>query len=202
MKITSIKQQLKNPERVSVFVDGAYSFSLSLDELVREKLKRDQDLSGADLKRLKKISEDGKLRSRSLEWLLGRPHSSREFKDYLTRKKAEADLIDQLINEFSTKGYLDDAKFAQWFIEMRSRKNRSKRAIRSELMQKGVSGELLDRALEKENINEEQAIKEIVEKKSKQTRYKNDPIKLAKYLTSQGFNYSLVKDVLGKSVDN
>ena len=34
MKITAIKAQVKNPERVSIFVDDKYSFSLSLDELV------------------------------------------------------------------------------------------------------------------------------------------------------------------------
>jgi hypothetical protein len=33
MKITAIKQQVKNPERVSVFIDEKYEFSLSLDEL-------------------------------------------------------------------------------------------------------------------------------------------------------------------------
>ena len=40
MRVSSIKQQVKNPQRVSIFVDGKYSFSLSLDELLREKIKR------------------------------------------------------------------------------------------------------------------------------------------------------------------
>jgi hypothetical protein len=60
MKITSIKQQVKNPERVSIFVDDQYAFSLSLDELVREKLKNNQEIDQAELKKLKKLSEDGK----------------------------------------------------------------------------------------------------------------------------------------------
>ena len=44
MKITTIKQQVKNPERASIFVDGKYSFSLSLNELVAEKLKIGQEI--------------------------------------------------------------------------------------------------------------------------------------------------------------
>jgi regulatory protein len=202
MKITALKQQVKNPERVSLFVDGKYEFSLSLDELVREKLKKDQELTEADLKKYKKMSQDGKLRSRSLEWLLGRPHSTREFKDYLRRKKAEAELVDSLIAEFSQKGYLDDAKFAQWFIEMRARKHKSRRAIKSELAGKGISGELAERAMAEEAVNEEQAIKEIIAKKQNQSRYKNDSVKLARYLTSQGFNYDLVKKALNSDFDN
>jgi regulatory protein len=88
MKITAIKQQVKNPERVSIFVDGKYEFSLSLDELVKYKLKNNQELDKANVKKFKKISADGKLRARALEWLLNRPHSEREFRDYLYRKKS------------------------------------------------------------------------------------------------------------------
>src|SRR3990167_2417724 len=106
MKISSIKQQVKNPERVSIFVDDKYSFSLSLDELVGQKLKKDKELGAADVKRLKKLSDDGILRARSLEWLLNRPHSICEFEDYLYRKKADPELSEALIQEFSERNYL------------------------------------------------------------------------------------------------
>jgi len=199
MKITSLKQQIKNPERVSIFVDEKYGFSLSLDELVRHKLAKGQELSEAELKKFKKISEDGKLRARSLEWLLNRPHSTREFRDYLYRKKADPELSEQLIKEFTTRKYLDDVKFASWFIELRGRKNRSRRAIRAELLKKGISGEVLDEALAESKIDEEAALKEIIAKKLNQSRYRNDPLKLAKYLTSQGFSYDLVKKLLASN---
>ena len=50
MKITALKQQIKNPERVSIFVDEKYAFSLSLDELVKYKLKNGDELSEVDRK--------------------------------------------------------------------------------------------------------------------------------------------------------
>jgi hypothetical protein len=103
MKITSIKQQVKNAERVSVFVDGKYTFSLSLDELLAHKLKTNDELGAHDVKKFKKISADGKLRARALEWLMSRPRSEREFRDYLYRKKAETEQIENLVNEFSKK---------------------------------------------------------------------------------------------------
>ena len=111
MRITAIKQQVKNPERVSIFVDGRYEFSLSLDELLQQKLKNGQELDLADVKRLKKVSDDGKLRTRALEWLLGRPHSTRELKDYLYRKKAGPELTESLVSEFTDKAYLDHRQF-------------------------------------------------------------------------------------------
>ena len=108
MKITSLKQQLKQPERVSIFVDDKYSFSLSLDEVVKYKVKNGIELSAADIKRFKKISADGKLRARALEWLMNRPHSVKEFHDYLYRKKVDEPLTKSLTSYFSTRGYLDD----------------------------------------------------------------------------------------------
>jgi regulatory protein len=199
MKITALKQQVKNPERVSIFVDERYSFSLSLDELVTHKLKKDQEVTEADVKRFKKISADGKLRGRALEWLMNRPHSEREFRDYLYRKKAEPDQINGLVDEFTQKGYLDNAKFAQWFSELQARRNKSDRQIKAELFKKGIGRELVAETLEQGGGDETARLKLLIEKKSKLSRYQTDPQKLMQYLVAQGFSWQSVKQAL--SVD-
>jgi regulatory protein len=199
MKITAIKSQLKNPERVSIFVDGKYEFSLTLDELVKHKLKNEQELDKADVKKYKKISADGKLRMRALEWLMYRPHSEREFRDYLYKKKIEPEQIDSLISEMANKGYLDNAKFAAWFTELQARRGKSDRAIRAELFKKGIGRETADEVLEGEVGDEAQRLKAMIDKKRKLSRYKNDPEKLMRYLVSQGFNWQLVKDELASN---
>lgn len=193
MKVTSIKQQVKNPERVSIFVDGKYEFSLSLDELVRYKLKNNDELDKADVKKFKKISADGKLRARALEWLMNRPHSEREFRDYLYKKKVEPEQIELLRDEFTEKGYLDNTKFAAWFAELQARRGKSNRAIRAELFKKGIGRELADETLDNGAGDEQHRLKAVIEKKRKLSRYKNNPEKLAKYLTSQGFFWQDVK---------
>jgi len=196
MKITAIKQQVKNPERVSIFVDGKYVFSLSLDELVKHKLKNNDELDETDVKKYKKISADGKLRVRALEWLMNRPHSEREFRDYLYRKKTEPEQIDSLVGEFTAKGYLDNAKFAAWFIELQSRRGKSDRAIKAELFKKGIGRELADEVISGSTGDESERLKAVIDKKRRLSRYKNDPQKLAKYLTAQGFSWQEVKQQL------
>lgn len=198
MKITAIKKQVKNPERVSIFVDGSYSFSLSLDELAANRVANGQELAEPQLKRLKKISADGKARQRALEWVLNRPRSVREFNDYLKRKKTDAGLAGSLEEEFRQKGYLDDLKFAWWFLDLKRRKNKSARAIRSELIKKGITGEVIDRVLKKNTSADKEALREIIGKKKRQSRYR-DPVKLTRYLTSQGFDYSSIKEELSKT---
>ncbi|MGH7157085.1 MAG: RecX family transcriptional regulator [Candidatus Saccharimonadales bacterium] len=196
MKITSIKQQVKNPERVSIFVDGKYEFSLSLDELVKYKLKNEDELDKADVKRFKKISADGKLWGRALEWLMNRPHSEREFRDYLYRKKVEPEQTESLVTEFTGKGYLDNTKFAAWFTELQVRRGKSDRAIRFELFKKGIGRELVEEILETGAGNEAERLKAMIEKKRKLSRYKNDPQKLMQYLVAQGFSWQIVKQEL------
>jgi regulatory protein len=196
MKVTSIKQQVKNPERVSVFVDGKYEFSLSFDELVKYKLKNNDEFSAADIKKFKKISADGKLRARALEWLLNRPHSEREFRDYLYKKKVEPEQIESLVGEMAERGYLDNAKFAAWFTELQARRGKSDRAIRTELFKKGIGRELADQTVEEGAGDEAERLKAIVEKKRHLSRYKNDPQKLIQYLIGKGFSWQLVKETL------
>jgi regulatory protein len=198
MKITAIKQQLKNPERVSIFVDGKYEFSLSLDELIKHKLKNNDELDAEDVKRFKKISADGKLRMRALEWLMNRPHSEREFRDYLYKKKVEPEQIDSLINEMTDKGYLNNAKFAAWFTELQARRGKSDRAIRAELFKKGIGREAVDEAIEEDAGDEAARLKATIQKKRYLSRYKNDPQKLIQYLVGKGFSWQLVKEELAK----
>ena len=203
MIITAIKQQTKNPERANIFVDGKYAFSLTLDELVRERLKNGLELDTVRLKKLKKLSEEGKLRVRALHWLVMRPHSLREFRDYMFRKKADPELTEAFITDFTTKDYLNDQTFAEWWYEQRANSNRSDRYIRGELMKKGIEREIIDEVLRtkhEEDGDEVERLRAIIAKKREHSRYKADPNKFIQYLLRQGFNYEDIKRELSDAV--
>jgi regulatory protein len=198
MKITSVKAQVKNVDRASIFVDGKYSFSLSLNELVVEKLKPGIEIDQPALERLKKLSADGKLKGRALEWLLSRPHSTREFREYMRRKKADPEQVVVWEEEFIERRYLSDQAFAAWRIDVRRRGGKSERAIRSELMSKGVDREVIDEQLSV-GLDEESELARLrilIEKKQKLTRYKVDPQKLIMYLATKGFGFDDIKHAL------
>ena len=197
MKITQIKQQVKNPERVSIFLDGKYTFSLTLDQLLNERLKKTDELDEQRVKELKKLSDEGKIRARALDWLLSRPHSTRELRDYLYRKKAEKDHVEALVEEFTDRKYLDDTAFAKWFVDLRLRKNKSKRAITSELYSKGISPATIQSIVTNGNDSnyDTEALLKLVNKLSNRPRY-SDLKKLTAYLIGKGFSYGDIKQVL------
>lgn len=194
MKVTAIKQQVKNPDRASIFVDGKFSFSLSLSELVAEKIKIGLELEEPELKALKKISDDGKIKMKALNWVLLRPHSVREFQDYTWRKKIDPDLAASLTEEFIARKYLDDESFARWWVDTkRVSKKQSTKRLQQDLMQKGVARGTIDRILHDEQGSEKTALIELIEKKSRLPRYATDRQKLTQYLLRQGFGYDDIR---------
>lgn len=197
-KITDIKQAVKNPNRANVFVNNEYSFSLDIAQLVDEKLKIGTVLTAEKLNELKDKSEYGKLYQRTLEWVLTRPHSIKETKDYLFKKevRSERDISrfrDEILERLILKGHLDDRRFAEYYVENRFvSKGISKKRMRMELMKKGIKSEIIDEVLNSSARNDEEEIKKIIAKK----RNKYDDEKLINYLVRQGFGFELARTLV------
>lgn len=193
MKITNLKSGVKNPNRVNVFVDDKYSFSLDLTQVVDFKLKIGQEITPEKLAELKSASDFGKLYQRTLEWALIRPRSVRETRDYLRRKDCSK-FSNAIISRLQEKGYLNDETFAKYYVENRFvKKGISKKRLRLELIKKGISQDIIDEVLNARN--DETEIKKVIAKK----RAKYDDDKLISYLVRQGFDYQLAQTLVHSS---
>jgi regulatory protein len=196
MKITSIAIQQKNTDRYSIFVDGEYSFSLSSLELLESKLKKDQELTQEEIRKLKELSEIGKFYGRTLDLIARRPRSAQEIRTYLKGKKLADEDIEQIIIKLESRGYLNDPDFARRWVESRNQvKPTSKRILAQELKQKGLASEIIDDVTSEGQVDDLGALKRVIETKQKQSRYQ-DKSKLMQYLARKGFNYSDIKKVL------
>ena len=195
MKITAIKQAVKTPGRFNVSVDGKYSFSLDELQVINTGIKTGNEYSESELEKLKDESAFGKAYARALDYIMRRPRSEKEMRDYAWRKKWEPAMAGRVMNQLRDKGYLNDQKFAEFWIRNRALgKPMSVKKLRLELMQKGVSGEIIENALSKdEEFDEQTALKRMIEKK--RGRY-DDEQKLIAYLLRQGFRYDDIKEVL------
>lgn len=195
-KITELKQGVRNPDRVNVFVDSKFLFSLDILQVVDFGVKVGLEISEDRLAELKKASEFGKLYQRVLEWVLMRPHSERECRDYLKRKifekKLDDNYIDQIISKLRTKKYLDDYRFAEWYMEYLSeKKNYSLKRIEMELFKKGIKRDIIDEILEGSEVYDAEKLMEVIAKK--RAKYPDDE-KLIQYLCRQGFPFDLVRE--------
>lgn len=196
MKITDIKQQVKRQDRYSIYVDGKYLFSFSENELINSGLKKGQELTEQELLALKDQAVLDKAYDRTLNLISHRPRSEFELRDYLKRKEYDEDVIAQTIERLSSRGYVNDLDFAQrWVATRRLLKSTSKRRLSQELRQKRISDDVISQVLEADETNERDVLKELVEKKRRQSKYQDDQ-KLMQYLARQGFNFDDIKFAL------
>jgi len=193
--ITKLSFQKRDPSRVNIFIDGQYALSLSAETVITRGLKKSQALSPEELQTLVQASHEGKIFAKIINYLSFRPRSVKEVKNRLNRYLGpdSLELQELLVAKLTKLGYLDDSKFAAWFVESRrAHRPRSRRQLASELISKGVPRELIDQILS-ELSDDRKAIRQLIHKKSSLDR----PHLLA-YLARKGFSYSLIKEELDK----
>jgi regulatory protein len=196
MKITAIKQQVKQQGRYSIFVDGKYSFSLSELGLINSGLRANQELSQSEIDNLKDTSTADKAYNQTLGLLARRPRSRWEVADYLKRKDYSPALVEETINKLSELGYINDLSFAKMWVENRRLlKATSRRRLKLELKQKHVADEIIEIVLAEDKTDEREVLEALVEKKRRLPRYQDD-LKLAQFLMRQGYNYEDIKAAL------
>jgi regulatory protein len=199
MKITSIKQQIKRADRYSVFVEGKYEFSLSEGALLESKVASGQELTKEQLGEFKKLSADDKLYNQTLRYVAMRPRTDWEIEFYLERKSASPPLVESILNKLSNIGLIDDRKYAQAFINDRKLlRPASRRKITAELRKKRVADEIIQQVTSAEELDDQTALRAVIERKRRQTKYQDDT-KLMQYLARQGFGYDDIKSALQNS---
>lgn len=201
MKITKITQQLKRTDRYSVFVDDAYSFSLSEAALLESGIASGQELSKAQIAEYKKLSADDKLYNQALRYIAMRRRSRWEMQSYLERKDASPPLIEDILNKLSRMHLIDDEALARSFVADRQLlRPASRRKITMELKKKRLPEEIINRVVREELTDDTTALREVIERKRRQTKYQDDQ-KLMQYLARQGFSYGDIKTALGRESD-
>lgn len=78
---------MRTENRVNIFINDKFDFSLDLAQVVDLKLKVGKVLTEAELKKYRSESEFGKLYQSTLEYCLMRPHSIREVRDHLVQRR-------------------------------------------------------------------------------------------------------------------
>ncbi len=118
-KITDLRVGVRDENRVNVFLDGKFAFSLTIEQVADFKLKRGSILSEAEISKVQKASDFGKLFQRSLEYALSRPHSEREIRDYLKRKKMKREIEQKRYDSFLER-LENDEEYREKVREIRS----------------------------------------------------------------------------------
>jgi regulatory protein len=190
--ITALEAQKRNPQRVNVYLDGRYAFSLAAIEAAR--LRRGQVLSDEDIERLKERDSFEKAHDRALRFLSYRPRSEAEVRRYLRGKAVSPAIEEEVIERLTRAKLLDDLAFAQYWVENRERfKPRGLPMLRYELRQKGLSEEIIGQVLT--DLNEEESAYQAALPRGRKLAHLDQVSfrqKLGAYLLRRGFPHEVV----------
>lgn len=131
-----------------------------------------------------------------LNLLSYRPYSCQEVEIRMSRKGVRKEVIEEAISQAKRAGYLNDLEFAKMWVESRLKfKPRSRRQLKQELKEKGITLEIIEKVTE--NISEEEEYnlaKRLVEQKLRRSSPGGD--KMKSYLGRRGFSFEIIRKVL------
>lgn len=199
MKITDIEPQRKK-DRVNIYIDNEFAFGLSLDLKYSYDLKIDMEIDDNFIENVLKEEEARKVINSALNFLSYRQRSEREIAQKLKEKGYEEVYIQRAISYCKEQGFIDDEVFAISFIkDKQNLNNLGQYRIKRELMQKGISENIIEAVLiEDINLEYERAL-EIATKKY--LSYKDDDRnkiyrKLGGFLQRKGYSFDIVSKIL------
>ena len=193
--ITAIEIQQKRKNRVNVYLDDTYAFSLSTIVAERAGLAVGASLTDDDVEALAADDNYQRAFDSALNFLSYRPRSVREVRLNLAKKGVDPVSIDKVVTRLTELGLLDDHAFAQFWQENRQRCSpRGPLAIKAELISKGLERDVIDGVLE-DNIDQERDAYAAAQKKIPSLRgldYRAFRQRLGSHLLRRGFSYDVI----------
>lgn len=198
-RITAIEPQKKNPQRVNLYLDGEFAFGVA--GLVAAWLRVGQELDEGQVAALQTEDEQETVYQKALHFLSYRPRSSAEVRRNLTKRGILGPLVEATIQRLQRAGLVDDAAFAQAWVENRNTfRPRSRSALRIELRRKGLDEEVIGSVLE-EKVDEESLARQAARKYAHRLRDLEWPEfrqKLGGFLARRGFSYATAAPVVSE----
>lgn len=202
-KITSLHVQAHDPQRINVFIDGAFAIGVSLDTVVREGLHVGQILAQEDFERLEQAEHSDQAIRSALRLIELRPRSVAELRDRLRRKEFRPEAIDHAVERLAQLGLVDDTAFARFWVEQRQRSRpKGPAALRNELRRKGIASETIASVLDDEELTGAPSAQALSVARKVAGRYLSAPDyatfsrRLGGFLQRRGFDFGTIRPVL------
>lgn len=198
--ITAIQGQVRDQDRVSLFIDGSFAIGLARDVAEDAGLSVGLELDAARIAELMDQEGFHRATSMALNFLAYRPRSEGEIRQRLRRHGIEDDVIERVIERLRGWHYVDDADFARRWIENRAtHRPRGTRLLAQELRSKGIARDLASEALEEAEVDEVADALTLARQRLRQLSGLEDAVRerrLSGFLGRRGYGFDVIRQVL------
>jgi regulatory protein len=188
----------------TLILDNAYSFVVNDELIIKHALRPERELTKPEIEQIKSEGEYLFLRAKAFDILSRRRVSEKELERKLKFTKIYGKHFPRVIANLKDLGLIDDSGYATSFIHTALIGGpKSKALIRRKLLQKGISEEIAQKAIEQElgDYDEKEAALTIAKKKYKSVKQLptlKAKQRVADFLRSRGFSWSNINYCLAK----
>lgn len=141
--ITALKTQIRDPKRVSVYIDGSFVCGMHLFKMQDLGLHKGLKVSPTMAETLAEAVESDKIWTYLLRLLERREHASRELLQKAQQKGFSTPLIEQNLIKLQESGLQSDSRYCEQLIRSKKRSGWGPLKIRMYLIKNGIKQQLL-----------------------------------------------------------
>lgn len=200
-KITEIKPQVRNKDRVNIYVNGQYLFAASNYSVKLNGLKEGMEIDIEKIEEVLFLDDVEKAKGYVVDYHLNKTY--KVIRDKLKQKGYEENVIEAVEEFLKEYNLIDDGVYAKMKSkDLQNINKKSKRMIQMELKRNGVSQEEIEEAMENlsDDLEYENA-KKIVAKKQKEYKRKSENIyeyknRIYRLLASKAYDSDIITTIL------
>jgi regulatory protein len=200
--VTKILEQKRRPNRRSVYLDGRFAFGCNVNVVAKFQLRQGMSLTADQVRAILQGEVRQECFDAAMKMLQSRLHARAELRRKLVRREYGAALIDEVLEDLSRLGYVDDARYAKTrALSAAQHRQHGRRRAMVELLKQGVERETARSAVQDvyEATDSLAIARQLARKKAASLR-RLDPLvarrRLAGMLARRGFEYDVVKPVI------
>ena len=195
MIITRLEELEKG--KVKVYIDEEYHFLLYHKDIKIHHLEEYKAISDIMYKDIITNTVLRRAKQKAIAILKFMDRTEQELVTKLKQADYPDNVITSVIEYVKEYHYIDDARYAVDYIRFK-KDSKSRRQLHTDLMQKGIEKENIEKAFYEEYNDEDNAIQKAIAKKSKNwgDLNKEEKLKLSAYLFRKGYQLDLIKKYL------
>ncbi len=201
-KVTQISIQERNKERCNIFIDGEFKFALSLELVLKYRLKVGVELGDKEIDEITFDGQKAEALNKAIAYVAKSLKTKKQVKIYLLSKGYSEQIAYYVIDKLKEYSYVNDVDYARQYIESCS-KNQGKKLITYKLMTKGIRKDDIDLAYTMVNVPQKENAKSVAEKYLRNKEItKENLAKAYRYLLGKGFSYDEIDFALNDFKEN
>lgn len=197
-RVTALRLGRGRGERVNIYLDGEFAFSLEAEIVAQEGLKVGQELARNQIETLAKAGKFQCCLAAAARYLSYRPRSEFELRERLSRRGFDIDSIEAALTRLKEQGLVDDTDFARFWRDNRQTFSpRSRWLTGLELRRKGVTEEVIDQVVD--NVSDDDSAYRAALSRAyrlQESDYQSFRHRLAGYLRRRGFGYRVINNTV------